>query len=343
MTHRIPIHAWLVLTGAWLAPGVALAQVPAVYPVEGTLYDEDGALREGEATLVLQVYEAPTGGEPVFEEEHVATLEEGRFVVLLGSVETLELSTYRIDEPLYLTVSVDGAPETERFPVGVVSHAARAGSAQDAEALGGVPASGYATAAHRHSFASDVTDLPASFPPAAHDVAWSDLTDVPATFAPDAHAIAWSDLTDVPGPWADGDQDGGGDITGVSGAGGLFGGSTSGEATLSVSPGGVTGAHVAAGAVTGDDVNPTSIQRRITGACAPGTYIHAIAEDGSVTCVRPVRGSCSTRTCFDPSSGAASSCYGFAATGVDLQDIGGDGTDADRLVRVAYCSQEFAP
>jgi endosialidase-like protein len=60
------------------------------------------------------------------------------------------------------------------------------------------------------------------------------------------------------------DANSGGDITDVTASTGLSGGGTSGAVTLSV--------------------NTAVIQNRVTGTCASGNYVRAIAADGTVTC-----------------------------------------------------------
>ena len=45
---------------------------------------------------------------------------------------------------------------------------------------------------------TNLADLPAAFPPAAHGHAWGDLSGVPAAFPPVLHRHAWAELDDVP-------------------------------------------------------------------------------------------------------------------------------------------------
>lgn len=89
---------------------------------------------------------------------------------------------------------------------------------------------------------------------------------------------------------------GSGDITAVNTvpAGGLQGGTTVGDANLSIQPGGVTAAMIADATVTAADlapnsvaaeeINPNDVQRRVTGTCAPGSAIRGIGQVGDVAC-----------------------------------------------------------
>jgi hypothetical protein len=61
--------------------------------------------------------------------------------------------------------------------------------------LSGVPLT-FAPAAHNHAWSDITSGVPATFTPSAHTHAWADLVSgLPATWAPSAHVHAWGDIT----------------------------------------------------------------------------------------------------------------------------------------------------
>jgi hypothetical protein len=84
----------------------------------GTLLDPDGRPLAGDQTLVFQIFEG-RGGEPIWEERHPVTMENGRYTVLLGAQT-------RIDIPLnrdsYLFVQPEGLDDViEQYRIVVAS------------------------------------------------------------------------------------------------------------------------------------------------------------------------------------------------------------------------------
>ncbi len=117
---------------------VALA-VPASLPVQGALYDANGASLEGSHTLLFQLDD---GDGSTYEEPVVVDLRAGAFAAALGVNTGVPDSLF--DGPsLTVSVAVDGGPPSSPIPVDPVAFARRAQVADDADALGGEPASSW--------------------------------------------------------------------------------------------------------------------------------------------------------------------------------------------------------
>ncbi len=72
----------------------------------------------------------------------------------------------------------------------------------------------------------------------------------------------------------DADANSGGTVTSVATGAGLSGGPITGSGTIAVAAGGIGNAQI----------NATEVQRRVTGTCAAGQAVQAVAENGTVTC-----------------------------------------------------------
>ncbi|MCB0294410.1 MAG: hypothetical protein KDG51_04060, partial [Calditrichaeota bacterium] len=69
-----------------LLTGGVFSQVPQTLSYQGMLGDGSGtAVPNGNYNLVFKIYEAASGGDPVWEETHQAMVEDGIFGVILGS------------------------------------------------------------------------------------------------------------------------------------------------------------------------------------------------------------------------------------------------------------------
>lgn len=75
-----------------------------------------------------------------------------------------------------------------------------------------------------------------------------------------------------------------GDVTGITAGAGLSGGGTSGDLSVAVATGGVTGSMIAAGAIGTTQIDPGEVQRRVSGSCASGSSMRVVNQDGTVTC-----------------------------------------------------------
>lgn len=75
-----------------------------------------------------------------------------------------------------------------------------------------------------------------------------------------------------------------GSVTSIATGAGLAGGPITSSGTISIAENAVTSAMIENGAVGASDIDATQVQRRVGGACAAGSSIRTIAEDGSVSC-----------------------------------------------------------
>jgi hypothetical protein len=123
---------------------VAFALAAPVYgeiPVQGTATDAAGAPLHGTVPVTLTLYRQPSSGGPVvvWSAQRDVVFAAGGFAATVGGTPTLDLMTLDA-APLYVTITVDGGPESALVPVGF---APRAGFAVNAANLGGRPASDY--------------------------------------------------------------------------------------------------------------------------------------------------------------------------------------------------------
>lgn len=91
----------------------------------------------------------------------------------------------------------------------------------------------------------------------------------------------FSGLVGVPPSLLDGDDVG---VSQVTAGAGLTGGTITSSGTLAIAPGGVTSAMLAPNAVGTAQVDPSQVQLRISGQCAPDEYFRGINPDGTLLC-----------------------------------------------------------
>ena len=101
------------------------------------------------------------------------------------------------------------------------------------------------------------------------------------------HVQATIDMGTLGGPWTDDHGNSGTLVFGPTAASG----SPRPLASAAIPTGAVTSAKIADGAVAAVDVNAAEVQKRVTGACAPGELMTAVNEDGSVVCTAVSSGS----------------------------------------------------
>lgn len=120
--------------------------VPSVVKFNGTLSDADGKPLAGTQGVTFLLYKEQTGGAPLWlETQNVQADKSGRFSVMLGSASPHGLSPelFNDGEARWLAIHASGQAEQARTLLVSVPYALKA---QDAETLGGKPASAFLAA-----------------------------------------------------------------------------------------------------------------------------------------------------------------------------------------------------
>ena len=92
-----------------LAVQAGWGQIPQTVSYQGVLTDVDGVAVEGTVDLTFRLYDAETGGSPVWSEtQKLVTVSDGIFNVILGSVTPLSIP---FDKQYWLAVAVGADPE----------------------------------------------------------------------------------------------------------------------------------------------------------------------------------------------------------------------------------------
>ncbi|MGE0400498.1 MAG: hypothetical protein AB7T06_27550 [Kofleriaceae bacterium] len=209
--------------------GTAFA-VPQTVSFTARITDTDGNAATGPLSLKVTLFDAESAGTLVWEETHAnVPVDNGLVYLNLGSIAptTNGLGPAIFDgRPLFAELTVDGDVMSPRIPIATVPYATRA----------------------------EVADTLQGFDPATKQqrVTGTCSTSTFITAIADNGSVTCGSLTET------------GDISAVNPGNGLTGGGMSGAVTLSV--------------------DTTAIQARVTGTCATGTFITAVAANGGVTC-----------------------------------------------------------
>lgn len=139
----------LVVVGIWSL--TTWGAVPQMINFQGILRTSEGKLVSGAVNLTFSIYDAASGGTPLWSEGQSVTVEAGIYEARLGAVTPLPLSLFD-GNTRYLGVKVGDDPEmTPRLPLISVPYAFRAAAADtatnatNADAVDGFSASGTAT------------------------------------------------------------------------------------------------------------------------------------------------------------------------------------------------------
>jgi hypothetical protein len=151
-----PVHALrLIIFVCFLSPSLIFAQsspsaspgsVPHVIKIAGVFHPADGQPAGAVETVTLSIYAEPEGGAPLWQETQTIALDaQGRYSVLLGAMQDggIPAAVFDAGEAQWLGTRFERAGEVEgpRVRLASVPYAFKA---QDAETLGGHPASDYA-------------------------------------------------------------------------------------------------------------------------------------------------------------------------------------------------------
>ncbi|MGM0558203.1 MAG: hypothetical protein ACQEVA_17595 [Myxococcota bacterium] len=126
----------VALLAAMLWAGSAVAQVPQTMTYQGRLTDSGGQPLDSTVEVTFRVYDAASGGSEVWSETF-ATLDvnDGSFSAELGSSEPFGETFDGSDR--WLEITIDGETLSPRTPMDSVPYAIKAGTAADADTVGG--------------------------------------------------------------------------------------------------------------------------------------------------------------------------------------------------------------
>lgn len=228
--------------------GTAHAAIPSTVSFTARVVDDGtGKALTGAHHVAFELFDAAANGTSVWKEGRDIDIDDGLIYLDLGETKPLDATVFS-GKTLYLAVTLDDATMDPRIPLSSVPYAIRAGTANDAETVGGVAPAG---------FQKRVTGTCGT-----------------GNFV----TVINADGTVSCGAGATGT----GDITGVAAGVGLVGGGTSGDVTLSLlntcAPNEILKWSGTAWACAPDAVNPGDI----TGVAA-GTGLQGGGTTGDVT------------------------------------------------------------
>jgi len=150
----------------------AMATVPDLIPVQGTLATGLGVPVDGPTDITFALYAAETGGSALWTDTFTdVDVAAGFFTVYLGSNTALDFWTLLANPEIWLGITVESDGEMDRIQLAAVPFAIEA---QTCEMVGSLTESDIATAWHDHD---------SDYAPISHTHAWSSITDIPAGFA----------------------------------------------------------------------------------------------------------------------------------------------------------------
>jgi hypothetical protein len=166
------------------ATSPARADIPRMINYQCLVTDkETGEPLPGEHHIAFHLYDVPSGGTPLWSEEHDVTADTtGVVSVLLGSEDEIG-AAFTTHAALWLEVEVDGEILLPRRQLASVPYAFQA---LNSDSLGGVGPSAYAAAAHTHDdryYTETELSSTGTINAGGNPVDWTELKSVPAGLA----------------------------------------------------------------------------------------------------------------------------------------------------------------
>ncbi len=257
--------------------GVAQADAPTTIPIQGYLTDSSGTPIDGSVSLQIGLYTSDTGGTAIYTETQSIMVSQGDFVVYLGDVTPLDLSTFRDNGNLWVGITIDSGTEMPRLALGTVPYAGFAQYAGDCSTLNGAAASSYAMASDLPTAGAglSMSGGALSVDTSMVQSRLSGMCD-PGTAMHSVAAGGAVACTPVLQERVGGTCPAGQSIRVINGDG-----------TVTCQPDTNTTYTAGSGlslSGTTFSVNTSAIQARVSMACAAGSSIRAIAANGTPTC-----------------------------------------------------------
>lgn len=128
----------LLLTTILASPPARAEGVPGLLPVQGMLFDDEGAPVDEPVSVVFSLYEDVDAETFFFSETRVVDVDLGVFSTYLGETAALSMTEFRDRAEIWLGVAVGGDDEMDRVQLAPTAFAGFAHFADDAATVGGM-------------------------------------------------------------------------------------------------------------------------------------------------------------------------------------------------------------
>ena len=112
---------------------ISLAEIPSRISFQGILKDSSGdVVPDGSYAVTFGIYDEPTGGDALWDEEQQVNTVGGLFTIILGSVDPIPDTAFD-GSTQYLSIQIEGEPEMEgRLPIDSEAYSYRSAYADSA-------------------------------------------------------------------------------------------------------------------------------------------------------------------------------------------------------------------